>query len=1801
MPFNVEQAVAASLVVELESDDRSLDAGLRRAGEKIDKFAGRRVEAVKLGADGKPLEDAVARSQRVLASLDKAFRPPVLTLNTSGFNTAAKGALDSLARLQGGAVSVQRQMLRDAADSGRALMRQAQDEARVLSKTDADAGRARLREAQDTTRGLLREAQDRGRLLVEIERQNERQVDAVRRASSGEGLVRRGTGLSSVGAGLRATGQGMTYGYSVPALALGGFALKKAVSYESDFSNVRKTTGGTDAQAKVLRGQLEDLSTQVPQDWKTITNVASTVGQLGVARDQVRDVTKQIIELNVATKLPLETGTLNMVKFANSIGEPTKNIGRLGSVISEMDKDSKATSSDVLSMSLRLAGAAHAVGMSGPQILAFANAFAGVGVRAQQGGSAVSTAIGQIDRAVTKGGQSVANFAAVAGMSSAQFSKEFKENAAGAVAAFIEGLGKLRAKHVDLIPVLDALGLKNNLQRDAFLRASGAGDALSHALARVDKAYADNTATTDRYNKATDNTQSQLIELRNQADLTAVRLGEAMLPAMKSFLPDAVKLTHTVAGWVSEFEKLPAPVKQGALEFAAITIAAGPLVSVLGGAIQGFGTITRGIGAFKLLKTASELGNIEGGALGLASAFPKVGAAAIAAEAAESTALAEGATGLAAAGPWGLAVLAAAGLVGGIALAWKNAKDAQDDYAKHKAGLAAATSTGDTRTNVTNQIGQSTAEAQRLRGLVARLQADPRAVIVPRDSANGRFTDTLSHPNIGGKGGYTVAGLEAERQKQIKAYTASATAIEAGLPALKADLGTITDLSNARRNLTRQIGNAAASEKASRAEIATLKASVEGYGRAGYKGNLATRTIGPASRRLEKLESDLAAMEAGRRANVTALGKLGRGASAGSAPSVKGTPLWETPQAAMRAQQEVLAQFGTMKDRCGDFVTALVRASGASKTFMASAGAMNTSLRVHPDAQGNYPAGTIFHLGAGGKGTTRHYASTYDGTHVLEDLTAPQTKGGPRVGRVDWNRTVDQIKGRILQAYLPTAALAKAWNTTHAAPAGIGAGSPDPSLVMAPGLLTAATTRAYEATHTERQNERRRITEAYTQEVADAKGNARMIALAEQEKAGALRKLHAEIETDWQEHLKRLNAPVMAVRKLLAESNGAIRDMRGGAKKSGLEAFTALHPGVPAALLQTAYNATQTQRGLASKQVADQKAQTIVVQAHASALESVQKRLHDAQVEQKMLGATTDKDRIAIRDYGAAYKDLSADVRHYLDLAAALEAQNKKTKDSQDAFAKSIATQASLQKQLNAALIGAQSANDVAHGKISAPLSAAAQIRQRYAGLGSGAETQVQKLIGLGADTTRTRASTEQSKKDAAALTSTQKQLTEALAGSQIAFQRASGHVDRYDALLARLNIDTKTLTIAQQSAVQAMLPQIAAYDEATSKMRRYQDMMHTVSDQLAYSLSGAFENIMSGSKVTFSSVATDFEHMVIRMIAEAQAAKLASYITGNNGLGGLLSGIFGGKPKDPGGDPARGNAPTAGGNAPAGKGGGLSTVLGAAAASGNPQAAGVASILGGILGGGGQTGAGASPAGVPAGATPVYIVGMAAGAQGTAPGGGAGMAGALAQLGAGGSDPGMGGGMGGMGGGMANGAGGLQSLLGGSGAGSMGGAGSIGGAASVAAPYLAAIEAFRLLNAKGFGAGLIGKYVFPNLGKWFKKHLHFAEGGIVPGQGNTDSVPAMLMPREVVLSRAMLAGTAPPPSLPPSFITNVQHAAPSALSKADLTDAFRAALAGSDSSKGVSIGNVTQTNHYSTPSGNGSEDLATTLRQRLG
>ena len=80
--------------------------------------------------------------------------------------------------------------------------------------------------------------------------------------------------------------------------------------------------------------------------------------------------------------------------------------------------------------------------------------------------------------AVETGTGQLESFANVAGMTTADFKKAFKEDLAGAITAFITGLGKVNETGDSAIKVLTEMDITEIRMRDALLRASGASKVL---------------------------------------------------------------------------------------------------------------------------------------------------------------------------------------------------------------------------------------------------------------------------------------------------------------------------------------------------------------------------------------------------------------------------------------------------------------------------------------------------------------------------------------------------------------------------------------------------------------------------------------------------------------------------------------------------------------------------------------------------------------------------------------------------------------------------------------------------------------------------------------------------------------------------------------------------------------------------------------------------------------------------------------------------------------------------------------------------------------------------------------------------------------------------------------------------------------------------------------------------------------------------------------------------------------------------------------------------------------------------
>jgi TP901 family phage tail tape measure protein len=420
----------------------------------------------------------------------------------------------------------------------------------LLLRLDSEFNDKGFKSAQDSARVLERElakqeaAQRQLANLQMAAAKEQQRLDQVRLAS-----------MSKVGMGFTAVG--------LLAAAGLGMAAKAASDWESSWAGVTKTADGTQTEVAALEGQLRSLARSLPASHEEIAAVAEAAGQLGVKAKDIAGFTKTMIDLGVSTNLSAEDAATGLAQLGNVMGVLPSQADRAGAALVALGNEGASTEADILAMSLRIAGAGKTIGLSEAQVMGYANALTSMGIDAEAGGSAISRVMIDIAKSVDEGGATLDTFAQVAGMSTTTFAKKFRTDAAGAVAAFVEGLGRMQKSGKSTFGVLDDLGLSEIRVRDTLMRASNAGDLLTKSISLGSQAWEDNTALVNEANKRYETTASRVLIARNQLNDAAIDIGANVLPALagaadrvgflgEAFhgLPDGMKEAITILGGV---------------------------------------------------------------------------------------------------------------------------------------------------------------------------------------------------------------------------------------------------------------------------------------------------------------------------------------------------------------------------------------------------------------------------------------------------------------------------------------------------------------------------------------------------------------------------------------------------------------------------------------------------------------------------------------------------------------------------------------------------------------------------------------------------------------------------------------------------------------------------------------------------------------------------------------------------------------------------------------------------------------------------------------------------------------------------------------------------------------------------------------------------------------------------------------------------------------------------------------------------------------------------------------------------
>ncbi|QFF98789.1 phage tail tape measure protein [Psychrobacillus glaciei] len=506
-----------------------------------------------------------------------------------------------------------------------------------------------------------------------------------------------GSKMKDVGGKMKDVGKNLSLKLTAPLLALGTGAVKAAVDFESGMAGVRKTTDLTDAEFATLTQGIRDMAKEMPAAATEIAGITEQAGQLGIKKEALLSFTRTMADLGVSTNMSSEQASNALARLANITKMNQQDFDKLGSSVVALGNNFATTEGEIVDMALRLAGAGSQIGMSEADILGLSAALSSVGIEAEMGGSAMSRVMVRMQIAATTGlgkvmdlskktgmslrdmqlmaandgkgfkelagslkmtqdemksiinaGVDLENFAKVAGMTGEQFKKAFQEDAVGAIASFVEGLGTAEEKGDSAINILEEMGIKEVRLRDSLLRSGGAHKLVADAIELSNKGWTENVALTNEAEQRYATTASKMTVFLNKIKDLGITIGDILIPKV-------IALMDFIAPLIEKFQGMSTATQNVILVFAGIAAAIGPVLVIVGTLISSIGTI---VTAFGTVSAA-----IAVVTTGVAAATPAVGALA-----AVFTALT---------GPVGLIILSIAALtVGTVALVKHLSKDA---------------------------------------------------------------------------------------------------------------------------------------------------------------------------------------------------------------------------------------------------------------------------------------------------------------------------------------------------------------------------------------------------------------------------------------------------------------------------------------------------------------------------------------------------------------------------------------------------------------------------------------------------------------------------------------------------------------------------------------------------------------------------------------------------------------------------------------------------------------------------------------------------------------------------------------------------------------------------------------------------------------------------------------------------------------------------------------------------------------------------------------------------------------------
>ncbi len=425
---------------------------------------------------------------------------------------------------------------------------------------------------------------------------------------------------SKIGSATESIGKSLTTKLTLPLGAAFTYAGKQFSEFETGLVGVGKTTGMTGDDLKGFGDDIAKMSSVIPVSTKDLLGLSETAGQLGIhGKKDLLEFTRVMAEMGSATNLAGEEGAKQMARFANVMGiDVGKNIRQVGNSVVRLGNNFATSEAEIMDMSSRLAASSRLVGITTPNVLGLATAMSAVGIEAEAGGTAMSTVMTKVDKAVASGGEKLQNFAKVAGMSAEDFAAKWKSKPTEALEDLMKGLDKASKSGGNMNQILDMLGIKGVRESNAVKSLAQNHELLSEAIKQSNDAYNHGNDLAKEAAEAWKTLHAKLMTLKNTFGNIAKDIFSIVAPTLKDMVD---KVNEFAKKWFDLSESSKKAIGEMVLKIGGLLAAIGPVL-LIGGKITKtlspvIGVLSQVGNAFKMFSgsASSALNSFTGGAL----------------------------------------------------------------------------------------------------------------------------------------------------------------------------------------------------------------------------------------------------------------------------------------------------------------------------------------------------------------------------------------------------------------------------------------------------------------------------------------------------------------------------------------------------------------------------------------------------------------------------------------------------------------------------------------------------------------------------------------------------------------------------------------------------------------------------------------------------------------------------------------------------------------------------------------------------------------------------------------------------------------------------------------------------------------------------------------------------------------------------------------------------------------------------------------------------------------------------------